>query len=58
MFIVIISFPPIKDGRDADFKKWFASSGNAFSKFTGFVSRRLLNPVDGGNYAAIVEFKD
>ncbi len=58
MFIVVISFPPIKEGRDADFQKWFASSGEAFSKFTGFISRRLLKPVSGGNYAAIVEFKD
>jgi heme-degrading monooxygenase HmoA len=58
MFIVIISFPPIKDGRDADFQKWFASSGEEFRKFSGFISRRLLKPVNGGNYAAIVEFKD
>jgi heme-degrading monooxygenase HmoA len=57
MFVVIISFPPIKEGRDADFQKWFASSGEAFSKFTGFISRRLLKPVNGGNYAAIVEFE-
>ena len=58
MFIVIISFPPIKEGRDADFQKWFASSNQAFHNFTGFISRRLLKPVAGGNYAAIVEFKD
>jgi heme-degrading monooxygenase HmoA len=58
MFIVIISFPPIKEGRDADFKKWFASSNEAFRKFNGFINRRLLKPVNGRNYAAIVEFKD
>jgi heme-degrading monooxygenase HmoA len=58
MFIVIISFPPIKEGRDADFQKWFASSNQAFCKFSGFISRRLLKPVNGGNYAAICEFKD
>lgn len=58
MFIVIISFPPIKEGKDADFHKWFASSGEKFSKFPGFISRRLLEPVTAGNYAAIVEFKD
>ena len=58
MFIVIISFPPIKEGGDADFQEWFASSGQAFRKFAGFISRRLLKPVNGGNYAAIVEFKD
>ena len=58
MFIVIISFPPIKEGRDSDFQKWFASSNQAFCKFSGFISRRLLKPVKGGNYAAIVEFQD
>ena len=58
MFIVIISFPPIKEGLDADFKKWFASSNEAFRKYSGFINRRLLKPVNGGNYAAIAEFKD
>jgi heme-degrading monooxygenase HmoA len=58
MFIVIISFPPIKEGRDADFQKWFASSNQTFSNFSGFMGRRLLKPLSGGNYAAIVEFKD
>jgi heme-degrading monooxygenase HmoA len=58
MFIVIISFPAIKEGRDAEFQQWFAASNLEFSKFSGFISRRLLNPINGGNYAAIVEFKD
>lgn len=58
MFIVIITFPAIKEGKDADFKNWFASSGKTFSGYPGFISRKLLQPVDGGNYAAIVEFKD
>ena len=56
MFVVIISFPPIKEGRDTEFRKWFAASTQAFSGFEGFISRRLLKPVEGGNYAAIVEF--
>jgi heme-degrading monooxygenase HmoA len=58
MFIVIISFPPIKEGHDADFQKWFASSNQVFSESSGFINRRLLRPVKGGNYAAIVEFTD
>ncbi len=58
MFIVIISFPPIKDGKDADFLRWFASSNQAFSNFAGFISRKLLKPTEGGNYAAIVEFEN
>jgi heme-degrading monooxygenase HmoA len=58
MFIVIISFPPIKDGKDAEFQKWFASSNQTFRDFSGFISRRLLKPLKGENYAAIVEFEN
>ena len=58
MFIVIISFPPIRDGKDADFQKWFASSNQTFANFKGFISRKLLKPLEGGNYAAIVEFEN
>jgi len=58
MFIVVISFPPIKEGKDAEFQRWFASSNQAFSGSEGFISRRLLKPLEGGNYAAIVEFKN
>ena len=58
MFTVIISFPPIKDGKDLEFQKWFASSNQAYSGFKGFISRKLLKPLEGGNYAAIVEFED
>lgn len=55
MFVVIISFPPIKSGKDAAFKEWFATSNEQFSKFKGFIRRRLLKPMAEGNYAAIVE---
>lgn len=58
MFIVVISFPPIKDGMDAEFQKWFASSNQAFRNFSGFISRKLLKPLKGGNYAALVEFEN
>ena len=58
MFIVIISFPPIKAGKDVGFQKWFASSNKAFSTFQGFISRKLLKPLEGGNYAAVVEFEN
>jgi heme-degrading monooxygenase HmoA len=57
MFVVIIAFPPIKEGKDADFREWFTSSNKQFSTFKGFVRRTLLRPVNGGNYAAIVEFE-
>ena len=58
MFTIIISFPPIKEGKDAEFQKWFASSNRAYSNFKGFISRKLLRPIEGGTYVAIVEFEN
>jgi heme-degrading monooxygenase HmoA len=58
MFVVLISFPPIKAGKDAEFRDWFAWSNEEFSGHKGFISRRLLKPVGEGNYAAIVEFEN
>lgn len=55
MFVVIINFPPIKAGKDAEFQKWFSSSNKEFAKHKGFINRRLLKPVKGGSYAAVVE---
>ncbi len=55
MFVVFINFPPIKAGKEEEFKEWFAKSNKEFSKFKGFISRRLLQPMEGGNYAAVVE---
>ncbi len=55
MFINIIHFPPIKDGKDAEFREWFAWSNEVFAQHKGFLSRRLLKPREGGNYVAIVE---
>ena len=57
MFVALISFPPIKAGKDAEFREWFASSNEEFSKFEGFIGRRLLKPSGEGNYAAVVEFE-
>lgn len=58
MFIVIIDFPPIQPGKDAEFREWFAQTNEEFGKHEGFISRRLLNPLKGGNYAAIVEHEN
>jgi heme-degrading monooxygenase HmoA len=55
MFVVIINFPPIKEGRDAEFREWFFWSGNQFTGYNGLISRKLLKPLEGGTYAAIVE---
>ena len=58
MFVVIINFPPIKSGKDEEFREWFATSNREFAPFNGFIRRRLLEPEKGGNYAAIVEFEN
>jgi heme-degrading monooxygenase HmoA len=58
MFIVAVAFPPLKAGKKAEFEKWFAWSNDEFSNFPGFIRRRLLKPIEGGNYAAIVEFEN
>ena len=55
MFVVIISFPPVKEGKDAEFREWFARTNKEFANYKGLIGRRLLKPVKGGNYAAIVE---
>ncbi|HEY9206526.1 MAG TPA: antibiotic biosynthesis monooxygenase [Candidatus Methanoperedens sp.] len=56
MFINIIEFPPVRKGKDEEFKKWFEWSNSIYEKFDGFISRRLLKPLKGKkNYAAIVE---
>jgi heme-degrading monooxygenase HmoA len=55
MFVVIINFQPIKEGQDAEFREWFAWTNKEFANYKGFIARRLLKPVKGGNYAAIVE---
>jgi heme-degrading monooxygenase HmoA len=57
MFVVFISFPPIKEGKDSEFREWFASTNEKFSNHKGFIRRRLLRPLEVGNYAAIVEFE-
>ncbi len=55
MFVVVISFPPIKEGKDAEFREWFAWTNREFARHKGLIGRRLLKPVEGGTYAAIVE---
>lgn len=47
--------PPLKPGKDEAFRAWFAWSNEAYARHEGFISRRLLVPQEGGNYAAIVE---
>ena len=58
MFVVVISFPPLKMDKDADFKEWFSSTNREFANFDGAIRRRLLKPLGEGNYTAIVEFEN
>ncbi len=46
----------IKTGKEQEFKDWFKESNAIFSKFDGFISRRLLLS-GNGSYAGIVEHK-
>ncbi|MFU8794633.1 MAG: antibiotic biosynthesis monooxygenase family protein [Dethiobacteria bacterium] len=55
MFINIINFPPVKDGKDEEFKNWFSWSNEQYSTHKGFISRKLLKPREGGNYVGVVE---
>jgi heme-degrading monooxygenase HmoA len=57
MFVVIVHFPQIKEGKDGEFREWFNWSNREFAKHTGFIGRRLLKPEGGGNYIAIVEYE-
>jgi antibiotic biosynthesis monooxygenase (ABM) superfamily enzyme len=58
MFVNIMQFPPIKEGKDAAFREWFAWSNEQYAKHKGFIRRRLLKPRKGGNYAALVEHEN
>jgi antibiotic biosynthesis monooxygenase (ABM) superfamily enzyme len=55
MFVNIVQFPKIKEGKDADFRQWFRDSNDAYAKHPGFIRRILLQQRGGGNYAALVE---
>ncbi len=55
MFVNFVEFPPIKAGKDAEFREWFTWSNKEFARQKGFIRRLLLQPRGGGSYAAIVE---
>ena len=55
MLTVIISLPPIKPGKDEEFREWFAWSNKTLANQKGLISRRLLKPFKDGNYNAVVE---
>ncbi|MBI5487081.1 MAG: antibiotic biosynthesis monooxygenase [Deltaproteobacteria bacterium] len=55
MFVNIVKFPKIREGKDRAFREWFTWSNERYSKHQGFIRRRLLQPSEGGEYSAIVE---
>lgn len=55
MFVNVVTFPPIVAGKEAEFEQWFRWSNKLYEPFDGFISRRLLKPLDAGNYVGIVE---
>lgn len=55
MYVAVVTFPPIRPGHDQDFRAWFDWSTQVLHDAPGFVSRRLLVPIDGGPPSALVE---
>ena len=55
-FVNLINFPPLKPGKDGEFREWFQQSSDLFAKHQGFISRTLLKSTEKtGRYAAVVE---
>ena len=57
MLIVIVKFPPVKAGKDAEFQEWFVWSNEEFAKIKGFIRRRLLKSVNDGEYMVLMELE-
>lgn len=57
MFIVIVHYPALKEGQEGNFREWFRWSSTLLGKHKGFVSRRLLQQIEGGGLAAIIEYE-
>ena len=57
MFMAMVEFPAIKEGKEAAFLEWFAWSNEALAGLPGFIRRRLWKPSEGGNYMAVIEFE-
>lgn len=55
VLVNLVRYPPVKPGKDAEFRKWFVESNDAYAKHPGFIRRLLLAPREGGRYAAVVE---
>lgn len=56
MFVAIVEIQ-VKRGQENEFKDWFNESNKDFTKFDGFIRRRLLESSTGKNIV-IVEFEN
>ena len=56
MFVIVADIF-LKKEKEYEFKKWFSNSNKILEKFDGFISRRLLESVDG-THRIIVEHKN
>jgi len=52
-----LRFPRSRKARRPRSEEWFAWSNQQFANFEGFISRKLLKPLEGGNYAGVAEFE-
>lgn len=55
MFVVISHLPAIKEGKEAEFLEWFAATSKALTGSKGLLGWRLLKPIAGGAYTALIE---
>lgn len=55
MVVVISHLPPVKAGKEAELLEWFAVASKEFAGMQGLIGWRLLKPVAGGGYTALIE---
>lgn len=55
MFVVISHLPPLKGGKEAAFLEWFSAAKKELAGMKGLIGWRLLKPVAGGSYTALIE---
>ena len=55
MFVTIVNFPPVKTGKHGEFFEWFMKTNKDFEQQYGFIRRKLLKPMNGSTYAALIE---
>ena len=54
VFVNLIEFPALKEGKEEEFREWFEWSNVVYAAFDGFISRRLLRSKEGA-YVGLVE---